>query len=233
MAQGCRHRSRAPRARAARARRRARRDRPLRAHLAAPAIWRRASRSRSRWCVAMRGWHARIKGRARRRAAASARPAALTLAFCSRRERGRRVTRVPHAAARTALARDTAVRRRLRPPPLHPPDVPDHDTTPPPSSAPAAARERTLLGARLTLSVRATAADRPRLGLASPAYLAIDDPTHLRLQVLSPFGVTVLDLATAGDTFTLALADAERAQGRGVSTSPALAAGHHAPKTSA
>ena len=57
---------------------------------------------------------------------------------------------------------------------------------------------------RLTLSVRATAGP-PAARLASPAYLAIDDPEHLRLQVLSPFGVTVLDLATDGDAFTLTL----------------------------
>lgn len=66
------------------------------------------------------------------------------------------------------------------------------------------ARERALLGLRLTLSVRATAGP-PAARLASPAYLAIDDPEHLRLQVLSPFGVTALDLATSGDTYTLKL----------------------------
>lgn len=65
-------------------------------------------------------------------------------------------------------------------------------------------RERALLGLRLTLSVRATAGP-PAARLASPAYLAIDDPEHLRLQVLSPFGVTALDLATSGDTYTLKL----------------------------
>ncbi len=70
--------------------------------------------------------------------------------------------------------------------------------------AATAARERALTGYRLTLSVRATAGP-PEARLASPAYLAIDDPEHLRLQVLSPFGVTVLDLQTSGDTFTLTL----------------------------
>jgi hypothetical protein len=80
--------------------------------------------------------------------------------------------------------------------------------------AAGAARERALLGARLTLSVRATAGP-PAARLASPAYLAIDDPDHLRLQVLSPFGVTVLDLAIAGDAFTLALPmQNERREGR-------------------
>ena len=80
--------------------------------------------------------------------------------------------------------------------------------------AAGAARERAMLGARLTLSVRATAGP-PAARLASPAYLAIDDPEHLRLQVLSPFGVTVVDLATAGDTFTLALPmQNERREGR-------------------
>ena len=70
--------------------------------------------------------------------------------------------------------------------------------------AAGAARERAQTGLRLTLSVRATAGP-PAARLASPAYLAIADPDHLRLQVLSPFGVTVLDLATAGETFTLTL----------------------------
>jgi hypothetical protein len=70
--------------------------------------------------------------------------------------------------------------------------------------AAGAAREQALPGMRLTLSVRATAGP-PEARLASPAYLAIDDADHLRLQVLSPFGVTVLDLTTSGDAFTLAL----------------------------
>ncbi len=70
--------------------------------------------------------------------------------------------------------------------------------------AAATARERAFRGLRLTLSVRATAGP-PAARLASPAYLAIDDPEHLRLQVLSPFGVTVLDLRTDGDAFTLTL----------------------------
>ncbi len=70
--------------------------------------------------------------------------------------------------------------------------------------AAGATRERALVGLRLTLSVRATSGP-PAARLASPAYLAIDDPEHLHLQVLSPFGVTVLDLATSGDAFTLAL----------------------------
>jgi hypothetical protein len=70
--------------------------------------------------------------------------------------------------------------------------------------AAGAARERALLGLRLSLSVRATIGP-PAARLASPAYLAIDGPDHLRLQVLSPFGVTVLDLVTTNDTFTLTL----------------------------
>lgn len=70
--------------------------------------------------------------------------------------------------------------------------------------AAGAGHEQALPGMRLTLSVRATAGP-PAARLASPAYLAIDDAEHLRLQVLSPFGVTVLDLTTSGDAFTLAL----------------------------
>lgn len=70
--------------------------------------------------------------------------------------------------------------------------------------AAGATREQRFAGLRLTLSVRATAGP-PTARLASPAYLAIDDPERLHLQVLSPFGVTVLDLATEGDEFTLTL----------------------------
>ena len=70
--------------------------------------------------------------------------------------------------------------------------------------AAGAARERELPGLRLTLSVRATAGP-PAARLASPAYLAIAAPDRLRLQVLSPFGVTVLDLATDGDAYTVTL----------------------------
>jgi len=77
-----------------------------------------------------------------------------------------------------------------------------------------ATRERALPGTRLTLSVRATAGP-PAARLAAPAYLAIDGPERLRLQVLSPFGVTVLDLATDGDTYALALPlEGEKKEGR-------------------
>jgi hypothetical protein len=70
--------------------------------------------------------------------------------------------------------------------------------------AAGAAREEQLPGMRLTLSVRATAGP-PSARLASPAYLAIDSAERLRLQVLSPFGVTVLDLAIDGDAYVLTL----------------------------
>ena len=67
-----------------------------------------------------------------------------------------------------------------------------------------ATREGALTGMRLSLSVRALAGPAATR-LAAPAYLAIDGPDHLWLQVLSPFGVTVLDLVTNGDTFSLTL----------------------------
>ena len=70
--------------------------------------------------------------------------------------------------------------------------------------AAGAAREQRLPGLRLTLSVRATAGP-PAARLASPAYLAIDAAERLRLQVLSPFGVTVLAVATDGDAYTVSL----------------------------
>lgn len=41
--------------------------------------------------------------------------------------------------------------------------------------------------------------------LPSPAYLALDDAGGIRLQVLSPFGMTVLDLSIRGDAYTLTL----------------------------
>jgi hypothetical protein len=62
-----------------------------------------------------------------------------------------------------------------------------------------AARERTLPGLRLSMSARATGV--AGWLLASPTYLAIDDPEHLHLQVLAPFGATVFDLVTAGDDY--------------------------------
>lgn len=89
--------------------------------------------------------------------------------------------------------------------------------------AAGAARERALAGLRLTLSVRATAGP-PAARLAAPAYLAIDDPEHLRLQVLSPFGPTVLDLTTDADTFTLTLPMRGETR-RGAIDPAALAAG--------
>lgn len=70
--------------------------------------------------------------------------------------------------------------------------------------AAGAAREQALDGLKLTLSVRATTGPAAAR-LASPAYLVIDDPEHLHLQVLSPFGPTVLDLKTNRDAFTLIL----------------------------
>lgn len=89
--------------------------------------------------------------------------------------------------------------------------------------AAGAARERARDGLKLTLSVRATAGP-PAARLASPAYLAIDDPEHLHLQVLSPFGPTVLDLKTSGDTFTLTL-PMQNATRTGAIDLAALAAG--------
>ena len=72
--------------------------------------------------------------------------------------------------------------------------------------------------------MRATAGP-PAARLASPAYLAIDGPERLRLQVLSPFGVTVLDLATDGDTLRPHPAAARRNARNGRIDLAALAAG--------
>ena len=67
-----------------------------------------------------------------------------------------------------------------------------------------AARERSMRQLRVTMSVRLTGG-APASMLSSPAYLAIDRPDTIRLQVLSPFGVTVLDLAITGEDYRLTL----------------------------
>lgn len=67
-----------------------------------------------------------------------------------------------------------------------------------------AARERAMTGARVSMRVRSSGPDAPA-GVDSPAYLAIDGPGRLRLQVLSIVGVTVLDLMLDGEEYTLSL----------------------------
>ena len=67
-----------------------------------------------------------------------------------------------------------------------------------------ARREQATRGLRLSMTVRLTGADHASV-LPSPAYLAIDSAGGIRLQVLSAFGVTVLDLAIHGDAYTLTL----------------------------
>lgn len=114
------------------------------------------------------------------------------------RQRCRLHATVLAVATGTALGLASGCTRLL----VRPPSQTTHDQAA--IVAAGAARERALLGMRLTLSVRATAGP-PLARLASPAYLAIDGPGHLRLQVLSPFGVTVLDLVADGDTFSLSL----------------------------
>ncbi len=65
-----------------------------------------------------------------------------------------------------------------------------------------AAREQALPGRRVAMTVRSL--DTPAL-LASPAYLAVDGPEALRLQVLSPVGVTVLTLTIRDGAYELTL----------------------------
>ncbi len=67
-----------------------------------------------------------------------------------------------------------------------------------------AAREHAIRGLRVSMRVRISAGERPSL-LSSPAYLAVDAAGAIRLQVLSPFGMTVFDLAIAGDEYVLTL----------------------------
>jgi hypothetical protein len=79
---------------------------------------------------------------------------------------------------------------------------------PPPSAraivAALAEREAATPGLRLSMTVRLTGTGQDPL-LPSPAYLAIDDGGGIRLQVLSAFGMTVLDLAIHGDGYTVTL----------------------------
>jgi len=67
-----------------------------------------------------------------------------------------------------------------------------------------AQREAAIPGLRLSMTVRLTGTGRDPL-LPSPAYLAIDDGSAIRLQVLSAFGMTVLDLTIHGDGYTVTL----------------------------
>jgi hypothetical protein len=67
-----------------------------------------------------------------------------------------------------------------------------------------AARERAMQELRVTMRVR-VAGGAPASLLSSPAYLAIDRPGTIRLQVLSPFGITVLDLIITGEDYQLTL----------------------------
>lgn len=83
-------------------------------------------------------------------------------------------------------------------------------TRPPPVVAPEtvldalAARERAMTGARVSMRVRSSGPGAPA-GVDSPAYLAVDGPGRLRLQVLSIVGVTVLELGVDGAQYTLSL----------------------------
>ena len=65
-----------------------------------------------------------------------------------------------------------------------------------------AARQQAMRGLRLSMRVRAAGAGTAAL-VAVPAYLAIDAPDAVRLQVLSPFGVTVLDLTIRNGAYEL------------------------------
>jgi len=67
-----------------------------------------------------------------------------------------------------------------------------------------ARREAAMRGIRISMSVRLTGTEQGSM-LSSPAYLAVDDAGGIRLQVLSPFGVTVLDLAIEGPRYTLVM----------------------------
>jgi len=77
-----------------------------------------------------------------------------------------------------------------------------------------AERERGTDGLRLSMQVRVSGAAATAF-LPSPAYLAVDQPDRIRLQVLSAFGVTVLDLTISGSRYELAMPLRDRrAEGR-------------------
>ena len=86
-----------------------------------------------------------------------------------------------------------------------------------------AARERATRGLRVSMSVRVSGAGAPA-ALSSPAYVAVDAAGGIRLQVLSPFGMTVLDLAITGRDYVLTLPMRNETK-RGVIDLAALAAG--------
>lgn len=67
-----------------------------------------------------------------------------------------------------------------------------------------AAREHGTRGLRLSMTVRLVGTEQGSI-LPSPAYLAIDDAGAIRLQVLSAFGMTVLDLTIRDGAYTLSL----------------------------
>jgi hypothetical protein len=67
-----------------------------------------------------------------------------------------------------------------------------------------ARREAGVPGLRLSMSVKITGSGRDPI-LPSPAYLAVDESGGIRLQVLSAFGMTVLDLAIRGDRYTVTM----------------------------
>jgi len=67
-----------------------------------------------------------------------------------------------------------------------------------------ARREADIPGLRLSMSVKITGSGHDPL-LPAPAYLAVDDTGGIRLQVLSAFGMTVLDLAIHGDRYTVTM----------------------------
>ena len=67
-----------------------------------------------------------------------------------------------------------------------------------------AARERVMRELRITMKVRVSGGTAAAL-LASPAFMALGQPGAIRMQVLSPFGITVLDLTITGDDYQLTL----------------------------
>jgi len=86
------------------------------------------------------------------------------------------------------------------------PRRPDVGTAATPQAVVAAlaARERATRGLRLSMTVRLVGTEHASV-LPSPAYLAIDDAGAIRLQVLSAFGMTVLDLTIRDGGYTLSL----------------------------
>lgn len=119
--------------------------------------------------------------------------------------RGRYATSPRHSAAHgLAIAVCVAGALAAACTPLHRPARRPPVGTPDAVLGALAARERAMMDARVSMSVRGNGAGASSV-FASPAYLAVDGPERLRLQIVSMFGMTVFDLTIDGDDYVLSM----------------------------